>query len=87
MCIRDSQYRSSNQTQSSQFYAYQSNSINSGPQAGGQAESGESLDWWFPWEMDGGGGGGVSGGVSMEIVIEVLTFMLDMVEMVQVVVL
>ena len=58
------QYRNSNQTQASVMKQYQSNSVNSGTQPGAQAESGESLDWWFPWEMDGGGGGGVSGGIS-----------------------
>ena len=52
----------SNHTYSTQQRVFQPSSVAAGPQAGGQAEHGESFDWWFPWEMDGGGGGGFSGG-------------------------
>lgn len=40
---------------------YQSRDGFAGPQPGALAEHGDSLDWWFPWEMDGGGGGSVVG--------------------------
>ena len=40
---------------------YNNNARPAGMVEGGQAEDGTSLDWWFPWEMDGGGGGGFDG--------------------------
>jgi len=60
-CDFSNYYGGDDKTQQNMAEYYNSNARMGGIQEGGQAEDGTSLDWWFPWEMDGGGGGGFNG--------------------------